>query len=281
MTDAQAALRQLVGAIAEGDRVAVARQLSAAPELASLPVSVGATRADADHFLQRISHYVYAGDTALHIAAAAYQSGVARDLLALGADVAARNRRGATALHYAADGIPGSAYWDPPAQAAMIGYLVQAGADPNALDRSGVAPLHRAVRTRCGAAVSALLDGGADPHLGERLRVDAVDVGHPHDRSRRLGFARGPGAARADRARTATSRCAELTRSERTRIGRHIDSVLAQRRQWHDTQHRLVRGAEHHRRRCPVVVGPGPIDRGHAPTIAGHQAYKAVQRLRS
>lgn len=165
MTDAQAALRQLVGAIAEGDRVAVARQLSAAPELASLPVTVGATRADADHFLQRISHYVYAGDTALHIAAAAYQSSVARELLALGADVAARNRRGATALHYAADGIPGSAYWDPPAQAAMIGYLVQAGADPNALDRSGVAPLHRAVRTRCGAAVSALLDSGADPHL--------------------------------------------------------------------------------------------------------------------
>ena len=33
------------------------------------------------------------------------------------------------------------------------------GADPNAVDRSGVAPLHRAVRTRSLAAVRALLDG--------------------------------------------------------------------------------------------------------------------------
>jgi Ankyrin repeats (many copies) len=39
------------------------------------------------------------------------------------------------------------------------------GADPNALDKSGVAPLHRAVRTRCSAAVSALLENGADPRL--------------------------------------------------------------------------------------------------------------------
>ena len=37
------------------------------------------------------------------------------------------------------------------------------GADPNAVDRSGVAPLHRAVRTRSLAAVRALLDGGARP----------------------------------------------------------------------------------------------------------------------
>lgn len=37
------------------------------------------------------------------------------------------------------------------------------GADPNAIDKSGVAPLHRAVRNRCAAAVRALIDGGADP----------------------------------------------------------------------------------------------------------------------
>jgi hypothetical protein len=37
-----------------------------------------------------------------------------------------------------------------------------AGADPNASDKSGVTPLHRAVRTRCASAVRALLDGGAD-----------------------------------------------------------------------------------------------------------------------
>jgi hypothetical protein len=44
----------------------------------------------------------------------------------------------------------------------MIGYLTSIGADPNTMDRSGVAPLHRAVRTRSLPAVRALVDGGAD-----------------------------------------------------------------------------------------------------------------------
>jgi ankyrin repeat protein len=107
-------------------------------------------------------HYVYAGDTALHIAAAAYQRGIAEELVSKGADVRARNRRGAEPLHYAADGIPGSDAWDPDAQYAVVEFLIGAGADPNALDKSGVAPLHRAVRTRCTAAVRALLANGAD-----------------------------------------------------------------------------------------------------------------------
>ncbi len=47
----------------------------------------------------------------------------------------------------------------------MIGYLIDAGADPDAMDKSGVAPLHRAVRTRSSAAVGALIDRGADPLL--------------------------------------------------------------------------------------------------------------------
>jgi ankyrin repeat protein len=45
----------------------------------------------------------------------------------------------------------------------VIGYLISKGAEPNAVDKTGVAPLHRAVRTRSLAAVQALLDGGADP----------------------------------------------------------------------------------------------------------------------
>jgi ankyrin repeat protein len=68
------------------------------------------------------------------------------------------SRRGAEPLHYAAD----TNRWDPAAQAETIEYLISVGADPNALDRSGVSPLHRAVRTRSAAAVRALLDGGAD-----------------------------------------------------------------------------------------------------------------------
>src|SRR6516165_1864742 len=43
-----------------------------------------------------------------------------------------------------------------------------AGADPNAVDKSGVAPLHRAVRNRSAAAVRALIDGGADPRAPNR-----------------------------------------------------------------------------------------------------------------
>jgi ankyrin repeat protein len=125
----------------------------------------GATRLEAiDYYLDQINHYVYAGDTALHVAAASYQPALGRALTKGGADVSARNRRGAQPLHYAADGSPGSAHWNPDAQAATVAYLIEAGADPNAIDGNGVTPLHRAVRTRCAAAVSALLDGGADPH---------------------------------------------------------------------------------------------------------------------
>jgi len=59
-------------------------------------------------------------------------------------------------------GMPGAHHWNPEAQAKTIAGLIAAGADPNALDNSGVAPLHRAVRTRCAAAVAALLEGGAN-----------------------------------------------------------------------------------------------------------------------
>jgi ankyrin repeat protein len=88
---------------------------------------------------------------------------IARHLVSKGALVGARNRRGAEPLHYAADGAPGSPAWDPEAQAAVVALLIGAGADPNSVDKSGVAPLHRAVRTRCSAAVRALLANGADP----------------------------------------------------------------------------------------------------------------------
>jgi ankyrin repeat protein len=87
---------------------------------------------------------------------------MARLLLSLGADVSARNRRGAQPLHYAVDGGPGSPSWDPVAQVDTVTCLLEAGADPNGVDKGGVTPLHRAVRNRCADAVRALLDGGAD-----------------------------------------------------------------------------------------------------------------------
>jgi Ankyrin repeats (3 copies) len=160
------ALLALFGAIASRDIDEIAQRLDASPDLASRPIEVGATRQDPEtYFLAPIRHYVYAGDTALHVAGSAHQREVARSLVTRGADVRARNRRGAEPLHYAADGSPGAEHWDPVAQRDVITYLIAAGADPDALDKSGVAPLHRAVRTRCSAAVAALIEHGADPVL--------------------------------------------------------------------------------------------------------------------
>ena len=144
----------------------VARRLEASLDLAVCPIHIGATRDYAkQYFLTGIHHYVYSGDTALHIAAASHRRQLAASLVTRGAEVRARNRRGAEPLHYAADGGPAADGWDSSAQHDVITYLIDAGADPNALDKSGVAPLHRAVRNRCSMAVSALIDHGADPLL--------------------------------------------------------------------------------------------------------------------
>ena len=73
MADAEPALMELVRAIAAGNARAWARMLKASPALASASVEVGATRREAaTYYLDEINHYVYVGDTALHIAAAAY-----------------------------------------------------------------------------------------------------------------------------------------------------------------------------------------------------------------
>src|SRR2546423_4091662 len=156
-------LMTLFQAIASHDEATVARLLDASPSLASQVTDLGATRqVSGAYFLDAIKHYVYAGDTALHIAAAAYERDIAKRLLALGANVGARNRRGAEPLHYAVDGGPQLQTWNPKAQAAVVECLIAAGARPNSADKSGVGPLHRAVRARCASAVRALLVHRAD-----------------------------------------------------------------------------------------------------------------------
>lgn len=159
MPKANSAFLDFIRHVVDGDIDDVARHLAANPAFARALSEVGATRQDAStYFFSGIAHYLYAGDTALHMAAAAFRRPVAELLVAHGADCRARNRRGAEPIHYAAD----ANHWDPAAQAETIAYLVAIGADPDAMDKSGVAPLHRAVRTRSLAAVRALLDGGAN-----------------------------------------------------------------------------------------------------------------------
>ncbi len=144
--------------VVDGNVDEVSRHLVQNRALASMAAPVGATRQGASSFFYAdIAHYLYAGDTALHMAAAAFRRPVAKLLIEHGAVIRAKNRRGAEPLHYAAD----ANRWDQAAQAETIEFLLSVGADPDALDRSGVAPLHRAVRTRSLAAVRALLDGGA------------------------------------------------------------------------------------------------------------------------
>jgi ankyrin repeat protein len=113
-----------------------------------------------------IFHWIYANDTALHLAAAGYRLEIARLLLAAGADPnASANHRRSSPLHYAADGYITGPAWDPEKQVEMIRYLLQQGAKINAADKNGATPLHRAVRTRCASAVQFLLKAGSDPTL--------------------------------------------------------------------------------------------------------------------
>ncbi len=86
---------EFVQAIARNDQVQVSALLAGAPELALARLEVGATRQTAEeYFLDEIDHYVYAGDTALHIAAAAYQASFACELIdARGGDLGSESPR--------------------------------------------------------------------------------------------------------------------------------------------------------------------------------------------
>lgn len=143
----------LVNAILNDDRARVRALLKAVPELATEPVKKA-------RLAMELPHWIYAGDTPLHVAAAGYRLEIAKLLLAAGAEVNAKGKhRHATPLHYAADGGPER---DAKRQVAMIRLLLKAGADIHAQDKNGATALHRAVRTRCAEAVKCLLDAGAD-----------------------------------------------------------------------------------------------------------------------
>jgi hypothetical protein len=153
-------MNPLLAAILDNDVPRVEELLKADPGLATRLIH------EARLFESKIFHWIYVGDTALHLAAAGYRVDIVRRLLAAGADPnAARNHRQSGPLHYAADGYINGPAWDAKRQVKTIGVLLDAGAEINAQDKNGAVPLHRAVRTRCAAAVKCLLKAGADPTL--------------------------------------------------------------------------------------------------------------------
>lgn len=169
--------------IVAGDEAAVRALLDGHAASASAGAAIGATRhTAASYWSAELGHYIYAGDTPMHVAAAGYRANIVRCLLEYGADVEAENRRGARPLHYAVDGQPGDARWNPRAQAQTVATLIELGANPNATNKDGVTALHRAIRNRCSAAVAALLAGGADANLPNKrgtspLRLATLTTG--------------------------------------------------------------------------------------------------------
>jgi hypothetical protein len=166
-------LASLLRAIGAGERAVAMELLEATPSL----VMARLLRSD-EFFIAECHAQVYEGETALHVAAFAYDAEIARGLVERGADIRAKDRRGAEPLHAAAIGVPGSGNWNPTRQRAVVAFLVEVGADPNAPAAGGVTPLHRAVRNRCSAAVDVLLRAGADPRLANDNGSTAFELAH-------------------------------------------------------------------------------------------------------
>lgn len=150
----------ILTAILDDDRPRARELLKADPGLATCLIS------EARLYESKIVHWIYAGDTALHLAAAGYRVELVRLLLAAGADPnSTKNHRQSGPLHYAADGYINGPDWNATRQVQTIQCLLDAGAEINAQDKNGASPLHRAVRTRCAAAVKCLLEGESDARL--------------------------------------------------------------------------------------------------------------------
>ena len=118
-----------------------------------------------------VLHPVLATDAAL---TATLQYGTLADLqqwLASGADANTPLGDGSTALHWAV-------LQDRPE---AIDLLLQAGADPVALNRNGISPLFLAVQNGSAPVVARLLDAGADPNTlsenGETILMTAAHTG--------------------------------------------------------------------------------------------------------
>jgi hypothetical protein len=139
VTDDRALLGLMRAICSVGGEVA-SQLLKTAPELALAQLATGATRARSEEFfLHDCRAYAYAVIPPSTSLRPRTTPSSPVNSSAAGADVRAKNRRGAEPLHEADNGVPGSMTWDPRRQAATVTYLIEAGADPNAV-AAGASP---------------------------------------------------------------------------------------------------------------------------------------------
>jgi hypothetical protein len=180
-----------VGVVVDGDVDQVSRRLAANPALATTPSDVGATRQEAStFFFKDIAHYLYAGDTALHMAAAAWRRPVAQLLIVHGADCRARNRRGAEPLHYGGHQPVGSA---GPGRADRVP-LVRWRRSQRPGSRRRVAAAQSGANAVAGGSPSAVGWRG-ERKATEQGGIDAVAPRRSNDRARRERLPAGAGTA--------------------------------------------------------------------------------------
>ena len=115
-------------------------------------LEVGAGPVENDKILSR------EGATPLHFAALGGHLELVRRLVERGADVHARTHMLQTPLHFAAG-----------RNVDVMRLLLDAGADPNAIDRQGVTALHPSVREGDANCVRLLLERGCDPNIASEL----------------------------------------------------------------------------------------------------------------
>jgi ankyrin repeat protein len=142
--------------VGERPLVHAARGLNAGAVMLLLQAGADPNSANTDRY----------GDTALHAVSShngtvqpVIDAGVRvmKELVARGADARARNKRGATALQFAAAQRP-----------ELVALLLAAGADVRAADVDGTTPLHKAAHGGQRDTVKLLLDRGADVNAEEQ-----------------------------------------------------------------------------------------------------------------
>ena len=133
------------------------------------------------------------------------------------------------------------------AQRELISFLIDAGADPNALDKSGVAPLHRAVRDRCSAGVQRAYRQGCRPATDEQEWLDPASPGCPEYGQEPLWVGCGQGGA------TSNHRVATRTRCQVQRFRRQGQDRCGGRLQRLDPS--TARPPLINQNGCPQVLG--------------------------